>query len=225
MSIRISSFSLRASLIPRVRLDLRPLVYWQIWTLSILCLFLLCGTTLSQTNPVSPEQIPPLRPPRGEIPPDFWEQHTQDVVLASLIVVILLGAAAWFLVRPKPPILVSPEAQARQELEALRAQPETGILLSKVSQILRHYFTAAFGLPAGESTTAEFCKLIAADNRIGEDLTSAMSGFLRQCDERKFAPQPPMPPINAVTEALKLLDFAQARVNTISEAEATESGS
>ena len=223
MSIQISSSSLRSSFIPGVRLYLRPIVYWEIWSLTVLCLLLSCGAALSQTNPVSAEQIPPLRPPRGEIPPSFWEQHTPDIVLASLIVVIVLGASVWFLVRPKPPILVSPEAQARQELEALRAQPETGILLSKVSQILRHYFTAAFGLPTGESTTAEFCKLIAADKRIGEDLKSAMCDFLRQCDERKFAPQPPAPPINAVTEALKLIDSTQARLNTLSEAEATES--
>jgi hypothetical protein len=135
----------------------------------------------------------------------------------------MLGAGVWFVVRPKPPILVSPEAQARQELEALRAKPETGLLLSKVSQILRHYFTAAFALPAGELTTADFCKLIAADNRIGDDLVSAMSGFLRQCDQRKFAPQPPTPPINAVAEAFKLIDSTQARLNALSEAESAES--
>ena len=50
------------------------------------------------------------------------------------------------------------------------SRPEDGALLSQVSQILRHYVVAAFDLPPGELTTAEFCRAIAGHARIGPEL-------------------------------------------------------
>ena len=57
--------------------------------------------------------------------------------------------------------------QARAALEPLRGQSENGALLSRVSQILRHYVAAAFDLPPGELTTVEFCGAIASHTRGG----------------------------------------------------------
>jgi len=158
-----------------------------------------------------PDDIPPLRPPHAEIPPTLWEQYGLWVILFGVLVLGLVCVAAWFLTRPKPPVIVPPEVQARQALEPLREQPEDGALLSRVSQILRHYVIAAFDLPPGELTTAEFCRAIAGHGQIGPELSTAFSEFLRQCDQRKFAPPAPAPPFGAVAQALKLIDEAQTR--------------
>ena len=114
-------------------------------------------------------------------------------------------------------MVVPPEVQARQALEPLRQQPEDGALLSRVSQILRHYVAAAFDLPPGELTTAEFCRAIAGHGRIGPELSAALSDFLRQCDQRKFAPPAPVPPFSAVAQALKLIDQAQIRRRALAQ--------
>ncbi len=138
---------------------------------------------------------------------------------------MLVGAAVWFLTRPKPPVVVPPEVQARQALEPLRQQPEDGALLSQVSQILRHYVTAAFHLPPGELTTTEFCRAIAGHERVGPELSAALSDFLRQCDQRKFSLPAPAPPLSAVAQALKLIDQAQARLAALAQPAAQPSGS
>jgi hypothetical protein len=163
------------------------------------------------TNSLAPDAIPPLRPPHAEIPPTFWEQHGLWVILFGVLLLALVCAAVWFLTRPKPPVIVPPEVQARQALEPLRQQPEDGALLSRVSQIVRHYVAAAFDLPPGELTTAEFCRTIAGHGLIGPELSAALSEFLHQCDQRKFSPSAPAPPLGAAAQALKLIDQAQAR--------------
>jgi hypothetical protein len=153
-----------------------------------------------------------LRPPHAEIPPTFWEQYGLWVILCGVLVLGLVCVAAWFLTRPKPPVIVPPEVQARQALEPLRQQPEDGALLSRLSQILRRYVIAAFDLPPGELTTTEFCRAIAGHDPVGPDLSATLSEFFRQCDQRKFAPPPaPAPPFGAVAQALNLIDQAQAR--------------
>ena len=160
---------------------------------------------------VAPDAIPPLRPPHAEIPPTFWEQHGLWVVIVGVLLLALIGAAVWFLTRPKPPVVVPHDVQARLALEPLREQPEDGALLSRVSQILRHYVAAAFCLPSGELTTAEFCHAITGHAEIGPDLSAALSEFLHQCDQRKFSPPAPAPQFGAVAQALKLIDQSQAR--------------
>jgi hypothetical protein len=178
-----------------------------------LSLWLLAAQPLlaAATNSLNPNAIPPLRPPHGEIPPTFWDQYSLWVVLFGVLLLALVGVAVWFLTRPKPPVIVPPEVQARHALEPLRQQPEDGALLSRVSQILRHYVAAAFDLPPGELTTAEFCRAIAGHAQVGPELAAALSDFLRLCDQDKFSPPAPVPPLSAVAQALKLIDQAQAR--------------
>ena len=201
----VSSFGFRVSAFFRLsafgfRISLPPLL-----------LFAAQQLFAAVTNPPSPDAIPSLRPPHAEIPPTFWEQHGLWVVVVGILLLALVGAAVWLLTRPKPPVVVPPEVQAREALEPLRQQPEDGGLLSRVSQILRHYVTAAFGLPPGELTTAEFCQAIAGHAGIGPELSAALSEFLHQCDQRKFSPTAPVPPLNPVAEAIKLIDQAQTR--------------
>jgi hypothetical protein len=172
---------------------------------------------LAATNPISADDIPPLRPVRPEIPPSFWEQNGLGVVIAAGSCVLLVAAVVWLLVRPKPPVPVPPAVQARRELEPLRQQPEDGALLSRVSQVLRRYVAAAFGLPTGELTTAEFSRAIDGYEQIGPELSAACLDFLRQCDQRKFAPIPPLPPLGAVSRALQLIEIAEARLATLAQ--------
>ena len=161
--------------------------------------------------PISPEDIPPLRPPHAELAPTFWEHYGAWVVILGLLLPALVCGVVWLLTRPKPPVVVPPEVQARQALEPLRHQPEDGALLSRVSQILRHYVAAAFDLPPGELTTAEFCAAIDGHAPIGPELSAVLTQFFRECDQRKFSTSTPAVPFSAVGRALRLIDQAQAR--------------
>jgi hypothetical protein len=166
----------------------------------------------------APDSIPPLAPPRGEIAPTFWEQHGLWVVIGGVGLAALGAGLIWLLRRPKRPVVVPPEVQARQTLEPLRQRPEDGVVLSQVSQVLRHYVAAAFALPEGELTTAEFCRALDGNEQLGAELSRAVGDFLRQCDQRKFAPAPlaappaaRTPPLRAVSQVLELIDAAEAR--------------
>jgi hypothetical protein len=156
------------------------------------------------------EKLPALRPPLGEMPPTFWEQHGTAVLVAVPVAMLLLALGIWLWLRPKPIAPVPPEVQARKALEELLKQPEDGAVISRVSQILRRYVLAVFELPAGEPTTAEFSQLLATSETIGAELCTTLTGFLRQCDERKFAPNSPSTP-GVATQALRLIEQAESR--------------
>jgi hypothetical protein len=162
--------------------------------------------------------VPKLRPARGEIPPTFWEQYGWWVIAGAVALVILAACVAWLLLRPKPPVILPPDTQARRELEPLLRQVEDGRVLSRTSQVLRHYVAKAFGLPPEEMNTTEFCRALAGQERLGAQLSQAISDFVRQCDLRKFAPPPAIPPpiptappVSAVQQALRLVEQAEAR--------------
>jgi hypothetical protein len=107
---------------------------------------------------------------------------------------------------------------ARHSLETLRRKPEDGPLLSRVSQVLRHYFQAAFELAPEELTTTEFCQALAGKAQAGSDLTSSVSEFLRRCDERKFALSAPQPALGAAEQALSIIQSAEARREQLRQA-------
>jgi hypothetical protein len=167
--------------------------------------------TITPTNSEASDEIPKLRPPVPELEPTFWEQHRLGVACGAGALALTGALGAWWLVRPKPPVPAPPVTQAREALEPLRSQPETGVVLSRVSQVVRHYFAAAFNLPPGELTTTEFCRAIAGVEKLGPELPSAVAQFLRQCDERKFAPLPAQPPLGAVSQAAAFIDQAETR--------------
>ena len=181
--------------------------------LSFCALALLAAQTplFATSNRPAPDTIPPLRPPLGEIPPTFLEQHSLLVIFLGVLLLTLLGVAVWWLSRPRPVAVVPPETQARQALEPLREQPEDGAVLSRISQILRRYVGAAIGLPQGELTTADFCRTIADNGRLGPELSGTLGDFLQKCDEHKFAPPVPRPALGAVARALKIIEVAEVR--------------
>lgn len=176
-------------------------------------------------TPSAEDEIPPLKPPWEEIPPGFWEQHGTAVVVSA---VLLLGASAvlvaWWR-RPRPVEIPPPESIARQELEPLRDKPETGLLLSRVSAALRHYVCDAFRLGAGEWTTTELARALEQSPAAGPDLGPKVIDLLRRCDERKFAPAPQGPPLNAAAKALELIAATEARRAELARAAAATEGS
>jgi len=155
--------------------------------------------------------IPPLRPPHMEIPPTFLEQHGWGVLIGSLTLLALVGFAFWRRLQPKPKSAVPPEVQVRQALESLRLQSETGTVLSRISQVLRRYLVAAFGLPPEELTTTEYCRALVDSAQVGPELSSALGEFLRECDRLKFAPSASPTQLNAAVRALELVASAEER--------------
>ena len=152
-----------------------------------------------------------LAPPYAELPPTFWEQHGSLVVFGGIVILGVVAMLVWLASHPKPVPPMSPEVRARRALEALQGRTEDGVLLSEVSQILRRYFVAAFGMSSGEFTTAEFCRLIGGNEALGVELSSALVKFLETCDVRKFAPPASAAPLNAVAQARELFERAEAR--------------
>jgi hypothetical protein len=178
---------------------------------SLIFLLFYSYNLLGQTNPASRDDLPPLRPPRAEMLPSFWELHQVAFVAVAVSLLLLVSAAVWVYTRPKPPILTPPSTKARAALNNLRNQPETGELLSKISQVTRSYFLAAFNLPQRELTTAEFSRIIVEHETVDRSLAEAVVEFLGQCDHRKFAPPSELPPLRALDCALKLIDEAEIR--------------
>jgi Domain of unknown function (DUF4381) len=157
------------------------------------------------------EDLPQLQPPHGELPPTFWEQHAWVVIFAALVALVLLVLLIFWLRRPRPAMVIPPDVVARRALESLCGQEENGLLLMNVSGILRRYVIFACGLPPGELTTAELCRAVAVRPQFSPDLATAITGFFRQCDECKFAPDPPASSFGAVAGALALLEKIELR--------------
>jgi hypothetical protein len=164
-------------------------------------LFLPLAAVAADTN-----ALPPLAPAYGEIPPSFWEQYKALVIIGVFVLLLFLILGVWFLLRPKPPIVVSPALIAREALKKLQHQPEDGRVLSEISQIFRRYVGAVFSLPAGEMTTAEFSAALAANAKAGPEVAGVLAAFLRACDKDKFTAHNAAPPLNAVGRALQLVD-------------------
>ena len=164
-------------------------------------------TTAAQST----NDIPPLLPALPEIPPTLWEQHgLLIVVMGALALLVVVAAIAWLL-RSKPVVPVPIEIQTRRELELLRQRPDDGKTLSEVSRCLRRYFVVAFELSSGEMNTGEFCRAIHANEKVGDDLATDVSEFLRRADEIKFAPSPSVSENDSAKHALELFERGETR--------------
>ncbi len=155
-------------------------------------------------------EIPALIPPRPELLPSFWEQNRTWVLLVTAAAALAVGMVIWVLTRARPPAQVPPGKQARDSLQALASKQEDRFLLSEVSRILKGYFIAAFGLPPGEFTTAEFRHRLQAVPTINPEFSIKIGCFLERCDERKFAlASEPESPMGAVAQATELVNAAE----------------
>jgi hypothetical protein len=191
---------------------------------KVIFFFFFATRLFAATNLVSADDIPPLRPPRGELAPTYWEQHGAWPFVLGAVGVLLAGAVVWLLLRPRPAAPVPPAVAAHRALDPLANQPENGIVLSRISQVVRRYFSAAFDLPPGELTTAEFSRELEGRRQVGAALSTAVHAFLRECDRRKFAPSPPPAPLGAAGLATRLIDQAEARRAAAEQAANAEKG-
>ncbi len=181
-------------------------------------LYLTTATLLAAADTNGAADMPPLsslKPPRAEILPTVWEQYGPWIRVAAVLLLAAVVFAVWLTTRPKPATPVPFAVHAREELERLRQEPENGAVLSKSSQILTRYITAAFSLPAEEATTSEFCRRLLECERIGPELANQISDFLRECDLRKFAPSPPASALGAATVSLKRIERAESRLEDL----------
>jgi hypothetical protein len=175
-------------------------------------LFLLTAFPLhGQTNASPTNTLSELLPPYGEMPPTFTEQHGTSIAVGGLGIIALAAFGGWLIFHPQPKIIIPPEVQARELLESLRQQPEDGVVLSRVSQVLRNYFITAFQLAPGELTTTEFCREISGNGKIRSELSTATADFLRDCDARKFSTEASSAKLDAANRALNLVEQAEQR--------------
>jgi hypothetical protein len=176
-----------------------PAHWRRVMPAGLLCL-------LTRTLSIAAEEAPILRPPRGPLVPSFWEQHGWLVTLAAGAVVVGAAGVIWRICRPKPVAVLPPAVVARDALRALQGCPEDDALVLRVSQVLRHYLTAALGISAVGLTTAELDAALRGHPRIGPELAARLSSFLRDCDVWKFAPVVPRAPPGFVSKALELVN-------------------
>jgi hypothetical protein len=182
------------------------------WAVAAGLALMLAGSVMwAGTNGAPEGEIPSLHPPRGEIGPGLWEQYSGWFMGGGVVALLLLAVLIWYLTRPRPPEIVPAAVVAREALDRLAGQPETGVVLSQISHAVRGYFLSVLGLGEPELTTTEFCGAISGRPELGPELAESVAAFLRQCDELKFAPLPASPPVHAVARALGLVEQTEAR--------------
>jgi len=179
--------------------------------LEVGCWLFLFFPTLTGFAQASTNALTALAPAYGELPPTFWEQHQTAIVIGGFIFIIAQSLFLWKLLMRLQPRVEPPENLARAALNRLLDEPEDGKLLSEVSQILRRYIGAVFQMRGEELTTSEFTAEILQHEKIGPELAGKISGFLRECDARKFAPDKNAASLDAVETALDFITQLEPR--------------
>jgi hypothetical protein len=167
---------------------------------------LFCLTALPVSAQTATNAPPALIPAYAEIPPPFWAQHQAALILGGLLFIIGQSFILWKMLMRLQPAVEPPVNLARAALNQLLDEPEDGRLLSEVSQILRRYIGTAFQMRGEELTTFEFCSALAQNGKIDPQLCAAIASFLRECDVRKFAPENKLRSLDAVEQALSLVE-------------------
>jgi hypothetical protein len=183
----------------------------RMWAAIFIAVIFYNARLLAQTNSETTNAPLKLLPPYGELPPTFWEQNTTAILFVGFGGVVFAAFILWLIFHPKPKNIIPPEIQAREALHKLSSQPEDGEVLSRVSQVVRHYFSAAFQLSPGELTTTEFIREISGNKKISAELSKATANFLRECDNHKFSATAGSEKIDAANRALNLIEQAEQR--------------
>lgn len=139
-----------------------------------------------------PDAVPPIRdiePPLDVFPYPLWQ-----VALAAGLALTVTGAVIWLVGKwlrnrpaPLPPtpreIALAGLREAEGKLDTL--EPHAFSIL--VSDILRRYVAAQFGLRAREQTSPEFLAGVAGSARFSAEEKALLGEFLSRCDVIKFA--------------------------------------
>lgn len=143
---------------------------------------------LAQAASPVPE-IKDIAPPVDVFPFAPWVVALIAAGVLALIALFVLLIVRWQRNRPTPPP-PTPREVALAELEKARERIETldpynfSIL---VSDVLRSYVAAQYGLHAKEQTSPEFLASISTASRFSESEKSLLAVFLDKCDLIKFA--------------------------------------
>ncbi len=127
-------------------------------------------------------------------PLDVFPYPTWMVVVAAMVVALVLGALIYAIVRKirnrPPPLPPSPQSVALRELRILQQRVKQTAPYDfsfAVSDVLRHYVSAAYQIQATEQTSPEFLAAIAHSVKFAEAERSLLAEFLERCDLIKFA--------------------------------------
>lgn len=138
-----------------------------------------------------------LRDIRGAVDlPDPWLWVERGGVAALALGLGVLGFWLWWRRRGRPAVEPPPDpaAVAWEKIEAAAVlRPQAKPYVQAVSEAVRGYLEARFGLRAPERTTEEFLAELSANPVLDARHHEALGGFLQQCDLVKFAPLRPDP--------------------------------
>lgn len=148
-------------------------------------------TLQAPSNPAQP-QIPEIRDiaaPVDVFPWPLWMVLTVAVAALIILGLLALGLVLYLRRRPAGPP-PSPRMIAMRELELLRPQVDTldpYAFSVKVSDILRSFVEAQYGLRATHQTSPEFLASMAESKEFNDTDRDLLARFLERCDLIKFA--------------------------------------
>lgn len=164
-----------------------------------------------------------LREIRGPVDlPDPWRWVERGGVAALVVALAVLGFWLWWRRRRQEVALEAPDPAviAWDKIEAAAVlRPEAKPYVHAVSEAVRGYLEARFGLQAPDRTTEEFLAELSAKPVLDARHQEALAGFLGQCDLIKFAPHRPDP-----ADLDDLRDLAQRLVRETAPATARDAG-
>jgi hypothetical protein len=140
-------------------------------------------------NVIPKETIRDIAPPVDFFPYPLRMVIVAGVLLAGLLLLIVWAIVRWIKRRPST-VLPTPRAAALQRLEEARLKidllaPYAFSIL--VSDVLRHYVSAQFQVPATRQTSPEFLAGVADAPTFSDNEKSLLSEFLEASDLIKFA--------------------------------------
>jgi Domain of unknown function (DUF4381) len=144
--------------------------------------------------PSSPSQ-PPLPEIRDIAPPvDVFPWPLWMVLVAAFVALLVVGLLVfgfvWYMRRRPPGPPPSPRMIAMRELELLRSQISSldpYAFSVKVSDVLRTFVEAQYGLRAAHQTSPEFLASISESGEFSDKDRDLLTQFLERCDLIKFA--------------------------------------
>ena len=144
---------------------------------------------LAQAPPPAPALPHDIAPPIDVFPYPPWMVGLVALLALALLVVAAWRLARWWRQRP-PPAPPSARAVALRELARLRGSVqllEPHDFSSAVSDVLRTYIGAHYGLRAREQTSPEFLEAISSAPRFSDGDRTLLARFLERADMIKFA--------------------------------------